>query len=79
MTNSIGTFDKFPGYAKIQPYRKRPEGKMKKIIVKLEPIEQRIIVNILNEKRNELLREEKDTTPIDEILLKVIDGKKSIF
>jgi hypothetical protein len=40
-----------------------------------------IIVNALNEFRNKLLNEQKDTTYVDELLLKVLDSpqKKRMF
>lgn len=42
-------------------------------ILKLDKYEYGVIFNTLNDKRNQLLSEEKDTEIIDNVLLKVID------
>lgn len=43
-------------------------------IVTLDDFEQRLMVNGLNDFRNELLREDLPTEDVDELLLKVIDA-----
>lgn len=45
-----------------------------KRIVTLDDFEQRLMVNGLNDFRNELLKEDKPTEDVDELLLKVIDA-----
>ena len=47
-----------------------------KIVVTLDGFEQRLLVNGLNDFRNDLLREEKPTEDVDELILKVIDAPK---
>ncbi len=53
--------------------------KEEKRVLQLEEAECRILIHCLNDKRTELLQQEKDTGAVDEILLKVIDAptKKS--
>lgn len=46
---------------------------MRKIKLKVDKIEYGLIVNGLVEFRNKLIREKEDTTPIDELLLKLVD------
>ena len=46
---------------------------MKKIKVNMDKYELRIIINALNEFRNKLIRENRETDAIDELLLKYID------
>lgn len=48
---------------------------MKKIKLKVDKLEYGFLVNGLVELRNKLLREKEDTTPIDELLLKLVDNK----
>ena len=48
---------------------------MRKTKIKLDDIERRILVNLLYEKRNELIREGRYTDAIDELILKIIDAK----
>ena len=48
---------------------------MKKIKIKLDDMERRILVKLLYEKRNELIREGRYTDAIDELILKIIDAK----
>ncbi len=48
---------------------------MKKIKLKVNKLEYGLLVNGLVELRNKLLREKEDTTPIDELLLKLVDNK----
>ena len=51
----------------------------KKYHIALDDFERRIVVNCLNEMRNELISEGKDTEDMDTILLKVIDAKTKRF
>ena len=48
---------------------------MKKIKLKVNKLEYGLLVNGLVELRNKLLREKEDTTPIDELPLKLVDNK----
>jgi hypothetical protein len=50
-------------------------------VLEVDKYEFGIIVNALNEFRNKLLNEQKDTTYVDELLLKVLDSpqKKRMF
>ena len=48
---------------------------MKKTKIKLDDMERRILVKLLYEKRNELIREGRYTDAIDELILKIIDAK----
>lgn len=48
---------------------------MSKIKLKVDKLEYGFLVNGLVELRNKLLRENEDTTPIDELLLKLVDNK----
>ena len=48
---------------------------MKKVKIKLDDMERRILVKLLYEKRNELIREGRYTDAIDELILKIIDTK----
>ena len=48
---------------------------MKKIKFILDDMERRILVKLLYEKRNELIREGRYTDAIDELILKIIDAK----
>ncbi len=48
---------------------------MKKIKFKVNKLEYGFLVNGLVELRNKLLKEKEDTTPIDELLLKLVDNK----
>jgi hypothetical protein len=43
--------------------------------VKLDKYEQGLAITALNEKRNQLLREQRSTDAVDELLLKVIEAK----
>lgn len=45
-----------------------------KVVVTLDDFEQRLIVNGLTDFRNDLLREDKPTEDINELILKVIDA-----
>lgn len=48
---------------------------MKKIKLKLEQAEFGIVINGLLEFRNKLIKDKEDTTPIDELILKIFDKK----
>ena len=48
---------------------------MKKIKIKLDDMEFRIIVKLLYEKHNELLQEGRYTDAIDDLLLKLLNEK----
>ena len=48
---------------------------MKKAKIKLDDMERRILVKLLYEKRNELIRDGRYTDAIDELILKIIDEK----
>ncbi len=50
-------------------------------VLELDRYEMGIVINALNEMRNKLISEDKETSPIDEVLLKVLDApeKKRIF
>lgn len=48
---------------------------MKKIKLKLDQAEFGIIINGLVEFKNKLIREKEDTTPIDDLLLKLLKNK----
>ena len=48
---------------------------MKKTKIKLDDMEQRILVKLLYKKRNELIQEGRHTDAIDELILKIIDAK----
>ena len=48
---------------------------MKKIKIKLDDTEFRIIVKLLYEKHNELLQEGRYTDAIDELLIKLLEKK----
>ena len=69
--------------AHIQPFRrgifvsiiKKRGIIMKKVKIKLDDMERRILVKLLYEKRNELIREGRYTDAIDELILKIIDAK----
>lgn len=52
-----------------------------KVIVELDQYEHRAVANIINEKRTDMLKEDKDVVFINEILEKVIKApkKKNIF
>ena len=69
--------------AHIQPYRrdisvsiiKKRGIIMKKVKIKLDDMERRILVKLLYEKRNELIREGGYAGSIDELILKLVDAK----
>ena len=48
---------------------------MKKVKIKLDDMERRILVKLLYEKRNELIREGGYAGSIDELILKLVDAK----
>ena len=45
-----------------------------KVVVTLDDFEQRLMVNGLTDFRNDLLREDKPTEDINELIMKVIDA-----
>ena len=45
-----------------------------RVVVTLDGFEQRLLVNGLNDFRNDLLRDEKPTEDVDDLILKVIDA-----
>lgn len=47
-----------------------------KVVVTLDDFEQRLLVSGLNDFRNDLIREEKPTEDVDDLILKVIDAPK---
>lgn len=54
-----------------------------KVVVTLDNFEQRLLVNGLADFRNDLIRDDKPTEDVDDLLLKVIDapsqkGKKKV-
>lgn len=49
-------------------------GKQEKRVLTLDRYEHGVVVNALNEMRNDLLEEERPTDIVDEVLLKVIDA-----
>ncbi len=51
----------------------------KKYYIALDDFERRVIVNCLNEIRNNLISNGKYTDAVDEVLLKIIDTKKKKF
>ena len=50
--------------------------KEKKYYVALDDFERRVVVNCMNEMRNELIADGKYTDALDEVLLKVIHSKQ---
>lgn len=51
-------------------------GKQEKRVLTLDRYEHGVVVNALNEMRNDLLEEERPTDIVDEVLLKVIDAPR---
>ena len=49
-------------------------GKKEKRILTLDKYEHGVVVNALNEMRNDLLEERRSTDIVDEVLLKAIDA-----
>ncbi len=49
-------------------------GKEEKHILMLDRYEQGVVINALNEMRNDLIGEERPTDIVDEVLLKTIDA-----
>ena len=49
-------------------------GKEKKRVLTLDKYEHGVVVNALNEMRNDLLEEQRSTDIVDEVLLKAIDA-----
>ena len=48
----------------------------KKYEIEVDAFQQRVLVQALSEKRNELIAEGKSTEDINDLLLKVIDAKQ---
>ena len=48
--------------------------KTEKRIIALNPYEHGVVINALNDMRNELISEDRPTDMVDEILLKTIDA-----
>lgn len=51
----------------------------KKYYIALDDFEQRVIVNCLNEMRNNLIANSRYTDTVDEVLLKIINAKQKKF
>ena len=51
----------------------------KKYYIALDDFERRVVVNCLNELRNNLIANGKYTDAVDEVLLKIIDAKQKKF
>ena len=49
-------------------------GKEEKRILTLDPYEHGVVINALNDMRNDLIGEDRPTDIVDEILLKTIDA-----
>ena len=49
-------------------------GKQEKRVLTLDKYEHGVVVNALNEMRNDLLEEQRSTDIVDEVLLKAIDA-----
>lgn len=49
---------------------------MEKLVVMVNPYEQKLIVKALNDLRTEFLENEYDTDDVDDVILKVIDAKR---
>lgn len=47
------------------------------VVLELDDFEQRVMIHALNDLRNDLLEEKKDTEPVDDLLLKTIDAPAS--
>ena len=47
-----------------------------KVVVTLDGFEQRLLVSGLNDFRSDLLREDKPTEDVDDLIIKVIDAPK---
>ena len=51
----------------------------RKYYIALDVFERRVVVNCLNEMRNNLIANGKYTDAVDEVLLKIIDAKQKKF
>lgn len=51
----------------------------KKYYIALDDSERRVVMNCLNEMRNNLIANGKYTDAVDEVLLKIIDAKQKEF
>jgi len=54
--------------------RRDDKIKIEKRIIALNPYEHGVVINALNDMRNELIEEDRPTDMVDEILLKTIDA-----
>ena len=50
--------------------------KEKKFYIVLDDFERRVVVNCMNEMRNSLIKDDKSTDALDEVLLKIIRSKQ---
>ena len=50
--------------------------KEKKVYIVLDDFERRVVVNCMNEMRNKLISDGKETDTLDEVLLKIIRSKQ---
>ena len=50
--------------------------KEKKYYIILDDFERRVVVNCMNEMRNSLIKDDKSTDALDEVLLKIIRSKQ---
>lgn len=48
--------------------------KKEKRVLTLDPYEHGVVINALNEMRNDLIEEERSTDVVDDVLLKTIDA-----
>ena len=51
----------------------------KKLILALDGYEQRILIRALNDLRTQLIREERPTDPVDELIMKVYETRPKHF
>lgn len=47
---------------------------VERVVVRLDDFEQRLVVSGLNDFRNGLIKDEKPTEDVDELILKIIDA-----
>ncbi|MDD4509312.1 MAG: hypothetical protein PHY23_00105 [Oscillospiraceae bacterium] len=48
--------------------------KQEKVVLILNPYEQGVVINALNDMRSDLLKEDRSTDAVDDVLLKTIDA-----
>ncbi len=51
----------------------------KKLILALDGYEQRILIRALNDLRTQLIREERSTDPVDELIVKIYETRPKHF